>query len=1118
MQTIRATSSDGGWKIVSFVWPRFFQSPSASPANSSVLPFIRNATCDVNDLEEVDALSKRFSATSKEYSPPLTVLGTISPAQVSTTANMPPGVSRHPLWLDMTWHRDHRRPAVRQVREQGKQVVVTTCHIVLYDATFSKHQRYRHLTIRKRQRESTTGAEGDCTPLQTAIFHVSTVASAASVLGLSVQLGLLYDFVEFVTMQTYYLYLYFSKLHRVQFDLLSSLWRLFLGKKKNLLRNRVDSCEYDVTQMLVGTLLFTIVFFVVATNSVYYLYFCLVRCIVLGIQTTLWCAIVFSQIIPLYSIALWVQDKFQFPADVYLRPVRLPNALSIAFPNVHQSKCFVDDDFPPTDNHDASPSTTAIPTAYFTLHPVALSFGSLFTRVSEYGSALAKHYTVGKFLRCFLLGEYIPALPFEATPMRMDESTSMSAMTSAQLIDALRACRWEKIAIIEGEPGTGKSVCAASFLLDAGNLVPTLVFAPPSESSSSSIPMLRHVQDQVPLGYLDAHPHLQVQSFAQWCQTYNDDVGIASTQKIMNYSETSAFVMQHLDAIPYSPLRSTYKSPPMLHGAIKDLLTFFRHLERHGISPQEYSYFVRGLDPSAYTMSPDVFADFAAKQTDLSASYESYRALLLQHNVNTWHGTILDTLGHVTEHPFYLHAAATSFDRVLVDDLHAMTPAMIKVREIHLLSTNRTDVPVILAALRSRGLPDVQSFEPGNMFEHAAVQSAHALLQALANPSTSSKYIFRLLQTSPWPILPTTLAALMECQLDSLLSPSSEDDAAASQALAAYFQVVGDAQRTAKSEHVPFVAPYLQLLWENGRMLMPKEDDVEAGRVLVLSIRTAEARHFSADTVVFAGMTDKAFPGRKPRESSLIATLPTVLVESSCTHATSSVTKRKEFLDTCKERLSHLMLCAKARIIIVAPLWQSPTLHPATWSSSSAAASPSKTIHKEDPKHGMYPLEHISFSQLDEYMRCPHRYYLSRVLKIEPSNAPGLVYGRSVWDRLETSHDDGGTYVVEFKSNLSDGPRNNQTLAESSLQLQLYMLAYARVYGVPPRGGALRSLETSHGLNDEGIVLYDPTDDGRILQVVVDTVQKIRRREFDAVPSFMGCAYCPFADICPSKL
>ncbi|KAF0695581.1 Aste57867_13621 [Aphanomyces stellatus] len=265
------------------------------------------------------------------------------------------------------------------------------------------------------------------------------IASAASILGLSVQLGLLYDFVEFVTLQTYYLYLYFSKLHRVQFDLLSSLWRLFLGKKKNLLRNRVDSCEYDVTQLLVGTLLFTIVFFVVATNSVFYLYFCLVRCIVLAIQTTIWCTIVFSHMIPLYSMALWVQDKFQFPSDVYLRPVKAPHALSIVFSNVHQNHCFVQDDFPATRQAETD---AAIPTAYFTLHPVAFSFGALFTRVSEYGGALAKHYTVGKFLRCFLLGEYIPAIPFEGTPMRLAKATSMTTMTTKQVWEALRACSW----------------------------------------------------------------------------------------------------------------------------------------------------------------------------------------------------------------------------------------------------------------------------------------------------------------------------------------------------------------------------------------------------------------------------------------------------------------------------------------------------------------------------------------------------------------------------------------------------------------------------------------------------------------------------------------------------
>ncbi|ETW01258.1 hypothetical protein H310_06836 [Aphanomyces invadans] len=608
---------------------------------ATVLPM---AECGASKLEqEVASLSKRFGSRSNENSSPLTVLGTISPPQVHANT---PAYNGRPFWVDMAWNSDHLRPVVRQIRKHGNPCTVAMCHIVLYDATFSRLQRYRHLTIRKRKRSgaSDTNEAMSPTPLQTAIFHLNHssdieqcllgnsrrdppsflsklqsmlcwpfvlmfmlcrpachffmcllsvrfpsrmplygghhvkslslflrllnrrvamvatiaeqyvkfnreyysdtpfhvlesgyaeymsdlaffvldlvggylyrsvvptgivyfqqsshshfrtlkaqvtwlvdapagfkinvalasslvkgihlmvdvaqyaidglspyvgtmlwVASAASVLGLSVQLGLLYDFVEFGTMQTYYLYLYFSKLHRVQFDLLSSLWRLFLGKKKNLLRNRVDSCEYDVTQMLVGTLLFTILFFVVATNSVFYLYFCLVRCVVLAIQTTLWCAIVFSQTIPLYSVALWLQDKFQFPADVYVRPVRLADALSIAFPNVHKSNCFVDDDFAPTEPASFNYGAT-IPTAYFTMHPVAQSFGSLFTRVSEYSGALAEHYTVGKFLRCFLLGEYIPALAFDDTPMRMDESTSMSSLTTAQLYEALRACRWE---------------------------------------------------------------------------------------------------------------------------------------------------------------------------------------------------------------------------------------------------------------------------------------------------------------------------------------------------------------------------------------------------------------------------------------------------------------------------------------------------------------------------------------------------------------------------------------------------------------------------------------------------------------------------------------------------
>ncbi|MEQ2157434.1 hypothetical protein GOODEAATRI_001824 [Goodea atripinnis] len=58
---------------------------------------------------------------------------------------------------------------------------------------------------------------------------------------------------------------------------LSSLWRLFRGKKWNVLRQRVDSCSYDLDQLFIGMLLFTILLFLLPTTALYYLVFTLVR-------------------------------------------------------------------------------------------------------------------------------------------------------------------------------------------------------------------------------------------------------------------------------------------------------------------------------------------------------------------------------------------------------------------------------------------------------------------------------------------------------------------------------------------------------------------------------------------------------------------------------------------------------------------------------------------------------------------------------------------------------------------------------------------------------------------------------------------------------------------------
>ena len=65
----------------------------------------------------------------------------------------------------------------------------------------------------------------------------------------------------------------FCRLYRLQFYALSSLWRLFRGKKWNVLRRRVDSARYDVDQLFIGTLLFTVLLFLLPTTLLYYVVF-----------------------------------------------------------------------------------------------------------------------------------------------------------------------------------------------------------------------------------------------------------------------------------------------------------------------------------------------------------------------------------------------------------------------------------------------------------------------------------------------------------------------------------------------------------------------------------------------------------------------------------------------------------------------------------------------------------------------------------------------------------------------------------------------------------------------------------------------------------------------------
>lgn len=106
--------------------------------------------------------------------------------------------------------------------------------------------------------------------------HVIFGIGLSGCLGMTFILSLLSDVLSVLSLHIYLCYLLATTVFRQQLRLALSLWHLFRGKRYNVLRNRVDSWDYDVDQLLFGTVLFTLVAFLFPTVLVYYTLFVVV--------------------------------------------------------------------------------------------------------------------------------------------------------------------------------------------------------------------------------------------------------------------------------------------------------------------------------------------------------------------------------------------------------------------------------------------------------------------------------------------------------------------------------------------------------------------------------------------------------------------------------------------------------------------------------------------------------------------------------------------------------------------------------------------------------------------------------------------------------------------------
>ncbi|KAK8050202.1 N-acetylglucosaminyl-phosphatidylinositol biosynthetic protein [Apiospora phragmitis] len=192
--------------------------------------------------------------------------------------------------------------------------------------------------------------------------------------GASMPIAFSSDLLSLLTVHIYSFYLAAARIFHWQLTILLSLFQLFRGKKYNVLRNRVDSCDYDLDQLLLGTILFTLLFFLLPTVAVFYLNFAVARMAIILLKA-------------MFDTQLSCLNHF---------PLFAPDASG--------------------EGSSASPCSAAYfryTSQVLTLalcKPIPLSFTAMFHQYFRMGKRIRKHYLSPRVVFCLATGRFVPPI------------------------------------------------------------------------------------------------------------------------------------------------------------------------------------------------------------------------------------------------------------------------------------------------------------------------------------------------------------------------------------------------------------------------------------------------------------------------------------------------------------------------------------------------------------------------------------------------------------------------------------------------------------------------------------------------------------------------------------
>ena len=228
-------------------------------------------------------------------------------------------------------------------------------------------------------------------------------------LGASVGVAIASDVLAFSCVHLLVLHRAIATLYAAYLSALYSLFNLFRGTKYNVLRQRVDSCDYDTEQLLLGTLFFTVLVFLFPTVGAYCVLSTILWLAVLAIQSVLMALLLLLEDFPWFELLQFVVAPGSLHSGVRFRPLPPPAAAKTA----------------------AAHATTEAATACFVLEPPLASLGPCFARHRSVGATLLDHGSAGSLLSCLLLGrDLLPSPAREVLlerPPRRSQDRSLAA-------------------------------------------------------------------------------------------------------------------------------------------------------------------------------------------------------------------------------------------------------------------------------------------------------------------------------------------------------------------------------------------------------------------------------------------------------------------------------------------------------------------------------------------------------------------------------------------------------------------------------------------------------------------------------------------------------------------